>query len=68
MKADTLRLELLKICHAHGREPRQIIERVRELETFILEVAQPPTVSQPSAESPAKEMKWKKGENSEPLI
>lgn len=33
----SIRLELVKLCYAHGKEPRHIIETASALETWISE-------------------------------
>lgn len=39
MELKELRLELLKLTYNHGREAREAVDRAKELETYVLEVA-----------------------------
>lgn len=43
MERTELRLEILKLVHAHGREPGLIVERARALENYVMAAETPPT-------------------------
>lgn len=43
MELKEIRLELLKLTYSHGREAREAVDRAKELETYVLEVAKSKT-------------------------
>jgi hypothetical protein len=46
MTKDELRLECLKLAHAHGREPQEVVARAKEYEAYVS--------TDPTPETPAK--------------
>ena len=37
-KCDSIRLEIVRLCHRHDLEPVRIIERAKEIEAYVLGV------------------------------